>query len=263
MKLCKSPDVKKQKLNRIYSDTVQSHPGIVCTYYSTIVTSYITLLEWQLKEKIRNPKLINILDVSPLESLYHACTNHKWNIAISAELANNSNPYNFMELFKIAQSQFDWIALNERAHSQAWCDLNKIFEKKSWPSLKASKSFSIHVPLERVILQLNVLDAPVDVLNMFLAHIDDPQRRLALARRFNAGKSIVDALVELKNREELERFIDKLIDRDAVRIHAENALKQLVRWIGMHIIIIVTMTYFLHNFASNLNFSTFCWCYSL
>lgn len=228
MKLCKSPDVKKQKLNKIYTESIAPQPGIVCTYYSTIVTSYITLLEWQLKEKIRNPRLINILDASPLQSLYHACSNHKWNVAIAAELANNSNPYNFMELFKVAQSQFDWIALNERAHSQAWCDLSKIFEKKSWPSLKASKSFTIHVPLERVILQLNALDAPVDVLNMFLANIDDPQRRLALAKRFNAGKSIVDALVELKNRDELEKFIGKLIDRDAVRIHAENALKLLV-----------------------------------
>lgn len=230
MKLCKSPDVKKQKLNKIYNESIAHQPGLICSYYSMIIMNYVALLEWQLKQKINNGKLINILDSSPLESLYHACANHKWSQSSSDfSIPNQSNPYQFCDTFKISQSQFDWIALIERAQSQAWCDLEKIFAKKSWHSLKTSKTFSISVPLECAILQLNSLDAPVDVLNIFLAHIDDPHRRLALAKRFNAGKSIVDSLVELKNRDELEQFIESLNVRDNVRIHAENALKNLVR----------------------------------
>lgn len=231
MKLCKSPDVKKQKLNKIYNDSIGTYQtGSICSYYATQVTNYIALLEWQLKEKISNPKLINILDSSPLESLYVACSNHKWSNASSdLSVANQSNPYQFVDMFKIAQSQFDWITLNERAQSQAWCDLDKIFEKKSWHSLKTTKSFSISVPLERVIFQLKALDAPADILNIFLAHIDDPHRRLALAKRFDVGKSIVDSLVELKNREDLENFISTMNVRDNVRIYAENALKNMVR----------------------------------
>lgn len=173
--------------------------------------------------------LLNISDSSPLESLYVACNNHKWSSSSSdLSVANQSNPYHFADVFKIAQSQFDWVTLNERAQSQAWCDLDKIFEKKSWHSLKTTKSFSINVPLERVIFQLSALDAPADVLNIFAAHIDDPQRRLAIAKRLNVGKSIVDSLVELKNREELEEYISTLSIRDNVRIHAENALNNLV-----------------------------------
>lgn len=229
MKLCKSPDVKKQKLNKIYNESIAHQTGSVCPYYASLVTNYIALLEWQLKEKINNPKLINILDSSPLESLYVACSNHKWSNASSdLSVSNQSNPYQFADMFKIAQPQFDWVTLNERAQSQAWCDLDKIFEKKSWHSLKTTKSFSISVPLERAIFQLNALDAPADILNMFLAHIDDPHRRLALAKRFNAGKCIVDSLVELKNREELEQFIDTMNTRDNVRIYAENSLKNMV-----------------------------------
>ncbi|XP_055302806.1 vacuolar protein sorting-associated protein 16B isoform X2 [Sitodiplosis mosellana] len=229
MKLCKSPDVKKQKLNKIYNESIAHQTGSICPYYATTVTNYIALLEWQLKEKINNPKLINILDASPLESLYVSCTNHKWSSAsLDLSIANQSNPYYFADMFKIAQSQFDWIILNERAQSQAWCDLDKIFEKKSWHSLKTTKSFSINVPLDRVIFQLNAFNAPADVLNIFLAHIDDPHRRLAVAKRCrNAGKSIVDSLVELKNRDELEQYIGTLNIRDNVRIHAENALKNL------------------------------------
>lgn len=226
MKLCKSPDVKKQKLNKIYNDTIANQTGSICSYYATIVTNYIALLEWQLKEKINHPKLINILDSSPMETLFTASSNHKW--TNDSSNAKQSKPYIFTEMFKISQPQFDWVTLNERAQCQAWCDLEKIFERKSWHSLKTTKSISISVPLERIIFQLNALDAPADVLNTFLAHIDDPYRRLALAKRFNAGKSIVDALVELKSREELEHFIESLNIRDNVRIHAENALKNLV-----------------------------------
>lgn len=225
VKLC--TDVKKQKLTKIYNELVA---GTICSYYSNLLTNYISLIEWQLKEKINNPKLLNILDSSPIESLYVLSMNHKWsNASTDFSIANQSNPYQFAEMFKISQPQFDWITLNERSRSQAWCDLEKIFERKSWHSLKTTKTFSISVPLERVIFQLNAYDAPPDILNMFLSHIDDPQRRLVLAKRFpSAGKSVVDALVELRYREELEQFIETLEIRDNVRIHAENSLKYMV-----------------------------------
>lgn len=228
MKLCGSPDVKKQKLNKVFNESIVNQMGSICSYYGTIVTNYAALLEWQLKVKINSPKLINILDSSPLQSLFIASSNHKWSNSADSPNGSQSNPYQFAEMFKISQPQFDWITLNERAQSQAWCDLKTIFERKSWHSFNTTKSFSINVPLERVIFQLNALEAPVDVLNMFLVHIDDPNRRLALARRFNAGKSIVDALVELRNREDLEIYIESLSNRDNVRIHAENALKHMV-----------------------------------
>lgn len=241
MKLCKSPDVKKQKLNRLNNESISHQTGSICSYYETVVTNYIALLEWQLKEKINNSKLINILDSSPLESLFVACSNHKWNFGSSdSSFANQSNPYHFADMFKIGQSQFEWIVLNERAQKAHWCDLDKIFERKSWHSLKTTKSFSINVPLERVLFQLNALGAPADVLNQFLVHIEDPQRRLTLAKKFNAGKCIVDCLVELKNREELEQFIETLNVRDHVRISAENALKNLV------------ISYFMHTFSGRL-----------
>lgn len=230
MKLCKSTDVKKQKLNKIYNELIAHQNGTICSFYTTIITNYISLIDWQLKEKISNPKLLNILDSSPLESLFFASMNHKWsNASADFSIPNQSNPYQFADMFKISQPHFDWITLNERAKTQAWCDLEKIFERKSWHSLKTTKTFSISVPVERVIFQLHAYDAPADILNVFLMLIDDPHRRLVLAKRFPlAGKSVVDTLVELKNREELEQYIDTLSVRDNVRIHGENALKNMV-----------------------------------
>lgn len=228
MKLCRNSDAKKQKLNKIYNEYFGNQSS-VHSFYTNIVVSYISLLEWQLAEKIHNPKLTNILDSSVLESLYFACMNHKWTLSNDhTSFARPSSPQKFADTYKISQSQFDWIALNERAHRQAWLDLENIFDRKSWHTLKTSKSFSINVPLDRAILQLSALDAPVAVLNQFLAHIDDPQRRLALARKLNAGKSIVDALIELKNRTELEAYLETLKIGNEVRFYGENALKNLV-----------------------------------
>lgn len=119
MKLCKSPDMKKQKLHKIYNESISHQTGVVCPYYATIITNYIALLDWQLKEKINNSKLLNVLDSSPLESLYVSCSNHKWsNVASDLSAANQSNPYYFADMFKVTQPQFDWITLNERANCQ-------------------------------------------------------------------------------------------------------------------------------------------------
>lgn len=233
MKLCKSPDVKKHKLNKIYTEYFSPQTSSVHSYYTSIVSNYISLLEWQLTEKIHNPKLKNILDAPVLESLYHACSNFKWSAAASSSsdpaiIGGQSNPYKFVDAYKVSQSQFDWIALNERAQDQKWCDLDTIFEKKTWHTLKTTKTFSLNVPLDRVVRQLHALDAPVAVLNSFLARIDDVHKRLELAKRYNASRSIVDALVELKDRGELERYAETLAKSTDVRIYADNAIKNLV-----------------------------------
>lgn len=235
MKLSRSPDVKKQKLNKIYNEYFTHQSNTVHSYYTNTVINYISLLEWQLTEKIHNAKFKIILDSPVVECLYNVCSNYKWGNYTSSSSSDQSssmngpsNPYKFAETYKISQSQFDWIALNERGQCQAWLDVQSIFEKKSWHTLKTTKTFSIGVPLERVLLQLNALHAPDDVLNYFLPHIDDPHRRLALAKRFNAGKSIVDALCELKDRVELERYCESLDEKTRERFYAENALKNLV-----------------------------------
>lgn len=249
MKLSKSSDIKKQKLNKIFSEHFSTHTGTVHPFYTQTVINYISLLEWQLSEKIHNPRLKNILDTAVLESLFHACANHKWGISDAksgssssssssassspVSAAGRSSPHKFAESFKVSQSQFDWIALNERSQRQAWRDLEVIFEKKSWSTLKTSKGISIAVPLDRVILQLHAVEAPVAVLNMFLQQIDDPQRRLALARKTKAAKSAVDALVELKDRTQLELYVDSLEAGTDVRFYAENSLKNLVSFSGI------------------------------
>lgn len=168
----------------------------------------------------------SILDRSVLETLYYICGRHKW--GDTSHQHSNENPFKLAEAHQVAQSQFEWVALNERAKRQAWMDFDHIFEKKAWLNLTKQKSLNIHIPIDRTILRLFALHAPDPVLNNFLAKVEDPQRRLALARRVNARRGIVDALVALKDRPELENFARSLEGGTEERYYADKALKSLV-----------------------------------
>lgn len=120
------------------------------------------------------------------------------------------------------------MALTERARAHAWRDLDQLFEKKSWHSLKAT-TFQISVPLERAIVRLHRLQAPAPVLNGFLARVGDSKRRLQLARQLGVTRSVVDTLVEHRDRAALEACVQGIASGTDVRFYAENALKTLVR----------------------------------
>lgn len=168
------------------------------------------------------------MDQSVLETLYYICSRYKWG---DTSLQTNENPFKLAEAHHVGQSQFEWIALNERAKRQAWLDFEHIFEKKAWLNLK-QKSFNIHIPIDKTILRLFALHAPDPVLNNFLVKVEDPQRRLALARRVNAKRGIVDALVALKDRSELDSFAQSLESGTEEKYYADKALKSLVRTHG-------------------------------
>lgn len=99
---------------------------------------------------------------------------------------------------------------------------------QSWHSLK-TKTFSISLPIDRVILQLHSLDAPIPVLNFFLSHLADARRRLWLARKVGALKSVTDSLVELKDRQGLDDFVQSIAPGTESRFYADSALRNLVK----------------------------------
>ncbi|XP_058822467.1 vacuolar protein sorting-associated protein 16B [Topomyia yanbarensis] len=215
-------EFKRQRLKKIYADYF-SQPG-ANVFYAQLVANYINLIEFQIAEQHSNSSTVgSILDSSVLNTLFYVCGKYKWG---DTSLQTNENPFKLVEAHQVAQSQFEWIALNERAKRQAWLDFEYIFEKKAWLILK-QKSFNIHIPLDKTILRLFALHAPDPVLSNFLGKVEDPQRRLALAKKVNAKKAIVDALVALKDRTELESYRNTLDAGTEERFYAENAIKSL------------------------------------
>ncbi|XP_055547105.1 vacuolar protein sorting-associated protein 16B [Wyeomyia smithii] len=216
-------EFKRQRLKKISADYF-SQPG-ANSFYAQLVSNYINLIEFQIAKQHSTSVVSagSILDRSVLETLFYVCNHYKWG---DTSLQTNENPFKLAESHQVSQSQLEWIALNERAQRQAWLDFEHIFEKKAWLNLK-QKSFNIHIPLDKTILRLFALHAPEPVLTNFLAKVDEPLRRLTLARKVNAKKGIVDALVALKDRGELENYRDTLEAGTGERYYAENALKTL------------------------------------
>lgn len=185
------------------------------------VTNYINLLELQVKDRLYfQPH--DILERSVVETLYRCCEKfNKW----SEPTANSAvNPFKIVENLSVSQAQFEWIALNERGKAQAWRDIEGLFEKKS---VLKKKTFAIHIPLELSIIRLHHLRAPQAVLNSFLQHVDDPERRLALSKKVGAIHSIVESLVALKDKSALEEFKDTLASGTAEYFLAEKAITSL------------------------------------
>jgi hypothetical protein len=146
-----SPDVKKQKLKRIYNDYF-SRPGICNSFYSQMVANYINLLgnakinfcslnsckqvfslEFQLSEKaIGHAGANEIINTSVLHTLYYVCGKYKW----GSDEKSPENPLIFSEIYQVTLSQYQWVAMNERANHQAWRDLELLFEKKVKKKIK-------------------------------------------------------------------------------------------------------------------------------
>lgn len=96
-----------------------------CTYYCY---KFTLLLDWQSQEASINKSSTELFDSSVLETIYYACSKHKWNSTDNA--AARYCPYKLAESHKVMQSQFEWIALHERSRSQSWRDVELLFEKK-------------------------------------------------------------------------------------------------------------------------------------
>lgn len=191
-------------------------------FFSHQVSNYCRLLELQINERLYyQPN--DILEKSVIETLYFSAEKfQKWGEPNAS--SNATNPYKIVEAYNVTQAQFEWIALNSRGKSQAWKSIEELFERKT---VLKKKSFVIHIPLELAIIRLHQLRAPQAVLNKFLQHVEEPDRRLSLSKKVGAINSIIESLVLLKNKSGLEEFKETLASGTAEYFNAEKALENL------------------------------------
>lgn len=212
-------EAKRQKIKTVYNDFF-SQPG-TSPFLSQMMATYLNLLDWQVSEKTKGgPYSASLVGKPALESLFYCSHTHNWSESQSTTI---NNPYVFAKQYQISQSQFEWIVLTERGRSQAWCDLDGLFEKKQFMKV----SFHMNIPLDKVIFRLFELDAPQAILYKFLSRIEDHQKRLLMARKVGSAKSIVDALVGLKAKQELGLYLENLPKGSPNRFYADSAFDNM------------------------------------
>ncbi|XP_017076323.1 LOW QUALITY PROTEIN: vacuolar protein sorting-associated protein 16B [Drosophila eugracilis] len=167
---------------------------------------------------------------TPIEILYACCqANSNWK---EQDMLKPVSPQRFATDQQISPAQYEWTALNERAQAQAYADLECIFERvPSWHPLK-TKQFHISFDLTLAVLRLYELQAPSTVLQLFLSKMGNSVEKLALAQRVKCIKAVIDAMVGLKQQQELQQLKETLPDRSEEQFYCENAIKSLQskRW---------------------------------
>lgn len=185
--------------------------------------SYIKLLELQINERMYfQPH--DLIDKSVLQTLYFACSKFQ-KFPELMQNTSTTNPYKICEQFNVNSAQFEWILLIERGKAQAWRDIEILFEKKS--AVLKKKVFQINIPLEIAILKLHQLRAPQAILNSFLQHVEDPERRLTLSKKVGAIHSIVDSLAILRDKRALEEFKESLPSGTAEYFYTEKVITSI------------------------------------
>lgn len=212
--------IQKLEKLKVLQENLTKTPN---NFLGTQIKNYTTLLEMQINERLYfQPH--DILEKSVLETLYYACEKFpKFSDPTSS--SSLTNPFKMCEEFNIAPAQFEWVALNQRARTQAWKDIEALFQKKSLVLKK--KTFVISFPLEIAILRLYQLKAPQAVLNSFLQHVEDPERRLMLSKKVGAINSIIESLTILRNRSALEDFKESLPSGTAEYFYTEKAITSI------------------------------------
>lgn len=218
---------RKQQLQRLVDAYSTAGVGIIPLYEQVF---HAALKMQQLLEKDNGLGKLLRDRATPVEVLYACCqANSNWK---EQDMLKPVTPQRFATDQQISPAQYEWTALNERAHAQAYADLECIFERvPSWHPLK-SKQFHISFDLTLAVLRLYELQAPSTVLQLFLSKMGNTVEKLALAQRVKCIKAVIDAMAGLKQQQELQQLKDSLPERSEEQFYCENALKSLQskRW---------------------------------
>ncbi|EDW16768.1 vacuolar protein sorting-associated protein 16B [Drosophila mojavensis] len=226
---CTELATRKQQLQRLIDAYASAGVGII-PLYEQVFHSALKLQLVLEKEPLGDLSQRIGDDPTPIEVLYACCAQNKnWK---EQDMLKISSPQRFAADQEISPAQYEWTALNERAQSQAYADLECIFERVSgWHPLK-SKQFHISFDLTLAVQRLFELQAPATVLQLFLSKMSNSPEKLVLAQRVKCIKAVIDAMVSMKQQQELQQLKQTLPDRSEEQFYCENALRALQskRW---------------------------------
>eukprot|EP00095_Tigriopus_kingsejongensis_P006315 maker-scaffold61_size441589-snap-gene-3.30 protein:Tk06315 transcript:maker-scaffold61_size441589-snap-gene-3.30-mRNA-1 annotation:"spermatogenesis-defective protein 39 homolog isoform x2" len=214
--------VKTKRLKWLLSSHFHGHPD------ADILIGHINLLERIapiIEADRRDPSVDYCPEIpnlggdcgeSVLKTLAYLCYHH-W------EAPENllHSPKALKKIHKIPDDQFIWVALKSRALKRAWKDCEPIIITKGWLGGKKTKA---SVNPRGVVQTLYDCQAPPDIIHIYLQLIDDIEDRHNYARRCKVPNTVIECLIQLKDRSELEAYKAKLTPQSPEWFYADHAL---------------------------------------
>ncbi|XP_013394312.1 spermatogenesis-defective protein 39 homolog [Lingula anatina] len=230
------PETKVKNLQQCYRTHFEMNPDLA--HDASHVQEQISLLERQMpidkadalaqqEQKSRIfydfPRKASLINMSVLTTLYYCCFYHY-------ELAENSlaSPQAIKKAYHLTEKEFLWTALRALAKRKLWIALETLFQSKSWFGKVSMKS---EVGFEKVVQVLEQCGAPNDILSKYLQLVDDPEKRLALGKKFGCHQVVIDTLVAHKDRQQLQAYGQTLTPHTKEMYYAQDALRHSnVKW---------------------------------
>uniref|UniRef100_A0A8C9Z0T1 Spermatogenesis-defective protein 39 homolog n=1 Tax=Sander lucioperca TaxID=283035 RepID=A0A8C9Z0T1_SANLU len=198
---------------------------------SVHVEDHYTLLERQIiieviprKQEIfqKFPRKASILNMPLITTLYYCCFYH-----YTESEGTYSSPLNIRQTFKLSEKQFFVTALAARAKLKAWPDVDALFTSRNWLGFTRKKS---PLSFQRVVDVLHKNSAPTQVLQDYVALVDDAELRITLAQKHKCHDIVINTYRDLKDRQQLlgyrakmargsaeERKINELLNNSQIR----------------------------------------------
>lgn len=169
------------------------------------------------------PRKASILNMPLVTTLYYCCFYH-----YEEPEGTYSSPLNIRQTFKIAEKQYFVTALSARAKLKAWFDVDALFASRNWLGFTRKKSpLSFH----RVVDILHKNSAPTQVLQEYVALVDDAELKISLAQKHKCHDIVINTYRDLKDRQMLIGYRGKVERGSAEERKIDELLKnQQMRW---------------------------------
>uniref|UniRef100_UPI0037E852D8 spermatogenesis-defective protein 39 homolog n=1 Tax=Semicossyphus pulcher TaxID=241346 RepID=UPI0037E852D8 len=169
------------------------------------------------------PRRASILNMPLVTTLYYCCFYH-----YDESEGTYSSPLNIRQTFKISEKQYFVTALAARAKLKAWLDVDALFTSRNWLGFTRKKSpLSFHRVVD--ILQKN--SAPTQVLQTYLALVEDGELRISLAQKHKCHDIVINTYRDLKDRQLLLGYRGKVERGSAEEKRIEELLNNpQIRW---------------------------------
>ncbi|XP_047430115.1 spermatogenesis-defective protein 39 homolog [Mugil cephalus] len=168
------------------------------------------------------PRRALILNMPLITTLYYCCFYH-----YPEPEGTYSSPLNVRQTFKISEKQYFITALSARAKLKAWLDVDALFTSRNWLGFTRKKS---PLSFQRVVDILHKNSAPTQVLQDYVALVDDTELRISLAHKHKCHDIAINTYRDMKDRQLLlayrgkvergsseERKIDDLLSNPQIR----------------------------------------------
>ncbi|XP_038624245.1 spermatogenesis-defective protein 39 homolog isoform X2 [Tachyglossus aculeatus] len=171
----------------------------------------------------KHPRKASILNMPLVTTLFYSCFYHY----TEAE-GTLSSPTNLKKTFKIPDKQFVLTALAARAKLRAWHDVDTLFTTKNWLGYTKKRA---PIGFHRVVEILHKNNAPVQILQEYVRLVEDVDTKLNLATKFKCHDVVIDTYRDLKDRQELVSYRDK-VDRGSAEEEKIDAVlsNAQIRW---------------------------------